>query len=148
MNKIVRMTIIGILTLMLLLSTTASVYANNGGDNRAKITQLPQACLPAGDSGLGIDLWTYDEAWQVETPSENVILIAHFDIPEGYVPIKAIKNSGFLVTTWAAGDTYDTQCISTPGGRALLTAVIHHSQTYFLHTSNHPSNIQQQGTDR
>ncbi len=128
MNRIVKMAIAGILALTLLLGGTAAAYAAGGGNNGAKITQLPWARLPAQDSGLGIDLLTYDEAWQVETPSGNVILIAHFDIPEGYAPAKTIKNTGFLVTTWAAGDTYDTQCISTPGGRALLRAEIHHSK--------------------
>jgi hypothetical protein len=128
MKRIARIGITGILALSLLIGGAASVYAD-GGNNGAKITQLPWARLPAGDSGLGIDLWTFDEAWQVETPSGNVILIAHFDIPEDYIPAKAIKNTGFLVTTWAAGDTYDTQCISTPGGRALLRAIIHHTKS-------------------
>jgi len=128
MKKIVRIAITGILALALLIGGAASVYAD-GGNNGAKITQLPWARLPAEDSGLGIDLWTFDEAWQVETPSGNVILIAHFDIPEDYIPAKTIKNTGFLVTTWAAGDTYDTQCISTPGGRALLRAIIHHPKS-------------------
>ena len=128
MNKTIRMAIVGILAITLLLGVTANTYADDGENNGAKITQLPWARLPAEDSGLGIDLWTYDEAWQVETPSGNVILIAHFNIPEEYTPTKAIKNSGFLVTTWAAGNTYDTECISTPGGRALLTAEIQHSK--------------------
>ena len=124
MNKTMRAAIIGVLALALLVGGAASAYADDG--NGAKITRLPWARLPAGDSGLGIDLWTYDEAWQIETPSGNVMLIAHFDISEDYVPAKAMKNTGFLVTTWAAGNTYDTQCISTPGGRALLRAIIHH----------------------
>lgn len=103
--------------------TTAAAKGGNG----ANITQLPWARLPAADSGLAIDLWTTEEAWQIETPSGNVILIAHFDIPEEYCPEKALTNSGFLVTTWAAGNTYDTKCVVTPGGRATLQAIIKHN---------------------
>jgi hypothetical protein len=96
------------------------------GPSAAEVTKpLPWARLPAADSGLAIDLWTFDEAWQIETSSGQVILIAHFDIPEEYRPNTAIKNTGFLVTTWAAGNTYDTMCVVTPGGRAMLTAIIH-----------------------
>ncbi|MFC1893239.1 hypothetical protein ACFLYR_04280 [Chloroflexota bacterium] len=128
MKNILNIAIIGILALALLIGGATSAYADEG-NNGAKITQLPWARLPAADSGLGIDLWTFDEAQQVETPSGNVILIAHFDIPADYVPAKTIKNTGFLVTTWAAGNTYDTQCISTPGGRAFLRAIIHHPKS-------------------
>ncbi len=90
----------------------------------AKVIKLPWARLPKEDSGLGDDLWTTDEAWQVETPSGQVVLIAHFDIPEEFIPNKTMKNTGFLVTTWAAGDSYDTMCIATSGGRAMLRAII------------------------
>ena len=128
MKKIARIAIAGILALTLLISGAVSAYADDG-NNGAKLTRLPWARLPAEDSGLGVDLWSYDEAWQVETPSGNVILTAHFNIPEEYIPAKTIKNTGFLVTTWAAGDTYNTQCISTPGGRAFLRAIIHHSDS-------------------
>ena len=125
MKKIMTIAIIVILSLALLIGGAGSVYADVG-NNAAKITQLPWARLPLGDSGLLVDLWTFDDAWQVETNSGNVILIAHFDIPEGYEPSKAIINTGFLCTTWAAGDTYDTRCISAPGGTAVLTAIIYH----------------------
>ena len=128
MKRIVRIAFAGILALTLLIGGAISAYADDGS-NGAKLTKLPWARLPAGDSGLEVDLWTFSEAWQVETPSGNVILTAHFDIPEEYVPDKTIKNTGFLVTTWAAGNTYDTQCISTPGGRAFLRAIIHHSDS-------------------
>ena len=128
MKKIVIIAIVGIFVLTLLFGGVTSAYADDG-NNGAKLTQLPWARLPAADSGLQVDLWTFNEAWQVETPSGNVILTAHFDIPEEYIPAKTIKNTGFLVTTWAAGDTYDTQCISTPGGRAFLRAIIHHSKS-------------------
>ncbi|MFC1804016.1 hypothetical protein ACFL0D_08655 [Thermoproteota archaeon] len=39
-----------------------------------------------------------------------------------------MTNSGFLVTTWAAGDSYDTMCVVTPGGRAMLRAIIHDNE--------------------
>ena len=93
---------------------------------------LPWANLLSWQSGLEIDLTTVTECWQIETSSGQVILVAHFDIPEEYRPNKAIKNTGFLVTTWAAGDTYDTMCISTPGGRAMLGAIIHLNRLYYI----------------
>jgi hypothetical protein len=116
--------IMGVLALtMMTLGFTTTVFAKP--DNKgAKITRLPWARLPADDSGLAVDLWTYEEALQIETPSGKVILIAHFDIPEEYRPSKAMINSGFLVTTWAAGDSYNTMSVVTPGGRALLRAII------------------------
>jgi hypothetical protein len=86
---------------------------------------LPWACITKEISGLDIDLWTFDEAWQIETSSGQVILIAHFDIPEEYRPNKAIKITGFVTPTWGAGSTDDTMIILTPGGRAMLTAMIH-----------------------
>ena len=124
MKKIIRnrkIVLIGILAaISLAIGIGAPVYA------RATVTKpLPWARLPAEDSGLAIDLMTYDEAWQIETPSGQVILIAHFDIPEEYIPDETIKNTGFLVTTWAAGNTYDTMCVVTPGGTAMLRAIIH-----------------------
>jgi hypothetical protein len=124
-NKVKYIPIALIVALTLLFGVTAISYSANGENNGATKIQLPWARLPAEDSGLAIDLWTFDEAWQIETDSGEVILIAHFNIPEEYRPNKTIKNTGFLVTTWAAGDTYDTMCISTPGGRALLRAEIH-----------------------
>jgi hypothetical protein len=124
-NKIMYMPIALIVTLTLLFGVTTISYSANGENNGAIITKLPWARLPADDSGLEIDLWTFDEAWQIETESGEVTLIAHFNIPEEYRPAKTIKNTGFLVITWAAGSTYDTMCISTPGGRAFLRAKIH-----------------------
>lgn len=116
--------IAAILAIGLLVGGGGNAYAN-GEDNGAVITELPWARLPAEDSGLAIDLWSFNEAQQVESPNGNVILICHFDIPEGYRPAKTLRNSGFLVTTWAAGNTYDTMCVSTPGGKATLWATIH-----------------------
>lgn len=78
------------LSIAILIGGTTGVYAD-ASNNGAKITQLPWARLPAVDSGLLVDLLTFDEAWQVETNSGNVILIAHFDIPEGFEPATTIK---------------------------------------------------------
>jgi hypothetical protein len=121
-RKIIR---IGVLAFtMLALGVTTTVSAKPDGVR----SRLRWAVLPAADSGLGIYLLTFDEAWQINTPSGEVIFIAHFNIPEEYRPSKAITNSGFLVTTYTAGNTYDTKCVVTPGGRATLTAHIHHNE--------------------
>jgi len=89
---------------------------------------IPWACINKDLSGLDIDLWTNEkpnEAWQIETPSGQVILIAHFDIPEEYRPDRVIKITGFTTNTWEGPSTDDTMIVLTPGGRSMLTAIVH-----------------------
>jgi hypothetical protein len=114
-----RLIVAGILAAALLVGGSTVAYANGGG---ATIIKDASCCLSAADSGLAIDLFSTDVIC-VETPSGNVVLTCHFDIPEGYEPAKAIKNTGFLCGT-CGGCTTDSQCVVTPGGKAVLRCEI------------------------
>ena len=114
-----RLIVAGILAVALLVGGSTVAYANGGG---ATVTKEGCWVLPGCISGLAIDLFSTDMI-RVETPSGNVVLTCHFDIPEGYEPAKAIKNTGFGCNT-CCGVTTDTQCVVTPGGKAMLRCEI------------------------
>ena len=115
-----RLIVAGILAVALLVGGSVVAYANDGG---ATIAKDVGCFLPGSISGLSTDLTSTDTIC-VETPSGNVVLICHFDIPEGYEPAKAIKNTGFSCCTCGGGFTTDTKCVVTPGGKAMLRCEI------------------------
>ena len=81
--------------------------------------------LLAADSGLGANLFT-DDSHAVVTPSGNTLLSCSFEIPDGLEPSRALKNDGFLCSTFL-GATNDSMVVSTPGGNARLTCHINGS---------------------
>ena len=114
-----RLIVTGILAVALLVGGSTVAYANGGG---AVIIKDEGCSLPGIVSGLSVDLYSTDMIC-VETPSGNVVLTCHFDIPEGYEPAKAIKNTGFACCA-CIGTTTDSQCVVTPGGKAMLRCEI------------------------
>lgn len=92
-------------------------------DGRATVTKDFGCLLLAADSGLAIDLFTVDKTHEVDAVSGNTTLTCHFDIPAGFGPPKAIKNSGFPCGTYA-GLATNSMSVVSPGGKALLRCQI------------------------
>ncbi len=65
-----------------------------------------------------------DDTQSVITPSGNTMLSCKFEIPDGFEPPKAVRNSGFLCNTFM-GPTNDSEAVATPGGNASLSCTIH-----------------------
>lgn len=73
--------------------------------------------------GSGVFLSTTDEIHTTATSSGNVQLTCHFNIPEGFEPPKAVKETGFGCGIFLpSGGTFttETSMIANPGGRATL----------------------------
>lgn len=82
--------------------------------------------LPRSVSGLRVNLSTDARTRVVATPSGEVVLQCHFDIPAGYEPDRAFKNEGFRCRTFK-GTTYNSSALVTPGGKAHLECQIKRS---------------------
>ena len=128
--KRVRVVIAGVLVLSLLCFGGTMVYANGQGMG-ATVTK---------DFGCGawyyldeeqVFLSTDDMSMAVGTPSGNMMLSCHFDVPEGKEPAKAMKLTPEDlpgVMCGIPGDpgmvTDDWMLVVTPGGKATLTCKI------------------------
>ena len=120
-NRHRKILLLGILaTITLAIGMAVPVYS------RAEKITFPAGLAPE-ISGLEIWLWT--TGTQIITENGHVIETSQFIVPEEYIPTEAITNSGFLYTTWAQGDTYDSMCVVTPEGIATLIAHIYQNES-------------------
>ena len=111
----------------IMLATVVTMSAFAKPDNNGAEKTLFRAGIAPEVSGLEGWLWT--DGTQIETPSGNVILVhTFFDVPEEYLPANTIINKGFYCQMWGAGGTYDSMCVSTPGGNCMLRAILHHNE--------------------
>ena len=103
---------------MTILITGAFAYAGDG----ALIIKDVGCSLAGGASGLPCNLTTFD-AKEVDTPSGNVSLVCIFHIPDGCVPVKSVKSSGFECYT-SKGVTTDSFSVASPDETAMLRCQI------------------------
>ena len=116
-----RITRTSLLTLGLLVSgaTTATAQGNGG----AVVLNANKDPLECSFEIEGIPpLFTEENIHIVVTPSGNITLTCHFDIPEGFEPSRPILTAGSSCTFFLAGETIidnnSGKFTATPGGQA------------------------------
>ena len=113
------------------LGTPAAYAANPNAAIVLKDLDHPSGCFVSVPIS-SVPLFTSDEIHTTATPSGNVSLICHFNIPAGSEPARAVKASGFTCGIFLPGPvtafTNNTELVANPGGRAVLKCQIKANQ--------------------
>jgi hypothetical protein len=125
MRKFLISSTVALLGMATFVAVTVSISGSGANtvnaDGATVIKEVDCQISPGHWSGNFI-LFTND-IHSVVTPSGNIVLKCHFDIPAGAEPAKAVNISGFPCGT-GYGLTTDSKSVSTPGGKVRLTCQI------------------------
>jgi hypothetical protein len=104
-------------------STATDAASENAADIASGETCF---CVTCG-TVLGIGPLVTFDARAVQTSSGNVTFQCHFDIPEGFAPVRALRPESAIGCLTPFGVANKVDIVIAPGGKAKLTCQVNPS---------------------